>query len=189
MPGVIISYGPAASAVPALSAAATAGLAAVAAAVGVAMLRKRAPAGPLRLLALAAVAGSLAATGFGGNALISSVQATQTQDAFSNPAGGTLTYDSVTNPSDTWSNLGYMPLSYTTCGQTSGNLTNSSGAPLQINQVNTTLSDPPGTTIDTNDSDYSLNFAGNNAPRCTPGSTTLQPNQSCQVILVTPCLG
>lgn len=185
MPGVIIAYAPAAAAVPTMSQSATFLLAGLTAVVGAVALRRRGAGAASRVLALVLAAGTAAALGTGGHALMPSARATPLRDGFTNPAGATLTYDDTLNAADTWNGLGSLPSSGgTTCGSSTGTLSNSSGVPLQINSVSVALSSLPNWSVDTADSDYTLAITGVSAPQCVAGST-LSPGQSCQVILAT----
>lgn len=184
MPGITIVYSAVAgsgvaNSVPALGTVATAGLSMLAAAAGAWGLRGRGTG--QRMLAVGVCSGALVAllcSGLGASAWA------VVRDSFNSATGGVLTYDDSVNTADTWAGLGSTPSSFALCGRTSGALTNTTGLNVTVNSVNMTLP-AGGFSIHTNDADYTAAYTGSAAPRCTAGNTTLQPGQSCQVILVT----
>jgi len=184
MSGITIVYSAiaangAVNSVPTLGTAATLGLSILAAAAGAWGLKGRSTG--RRMLAVGLCSSVLVALFCSG--LAASAWA-DVRDSFSSATGGVLNYDDTVNTADTWSGLGSTPSSFALCGKTSGALTNVTGVNLTINSVDLNLPSG-GYSVHTNDADYTADYTGSAAPRCTAGSTTLQPGQSCQVILVT----
>ncbi len=185
MPGITIVYSAVAgsgvtNSVPALGTMATAGLSMLAAAAGAWGLRGRGTG--QRMLAVGVCSGALVAllcSGLGASAWAA------VRDSFNSASGGVLTYDDTVNVADTWAGLNNPPShSFNLCqSKTTGALTNTTGVNLNIDTVSMTQVQPNISIYDT-DADFTVAYTGSSAPRCTPGTTTLQPGQSCQVILV-----
>lgn len=183
MPGITIVYSAIATnavtnTVPTLGTAATIGLSALAAAVGAWGVKGRSS--QQRMLAVGLCSGTLVAL------LVSGLGASAwavVRDSFNNASGGTLTYDNSQNTADTWTsldNLGSQP--FLCQFKTTGALTNVTSANVSITSVS--LASPqPNLSIYETDTDYTNSYTGSSAPRCTPGVTTLQPGQTCQVII------
>lgn len=183
MPGVIITYAPLAAAVPTLGAAATTGLVAAVAAAGAFALHRRRAAGLLRAVALLGCATAVTLSVSGHGPLQWARAQLGTQDVFTSPSGGTLTYDSSVNPADTWGQIPFFGVPPFGGALTSGPISNHSGVALRVTGVTTTSATSTlGLILDTTASDYSSGLTGSTAPSCA-ANPTLQPGQSCQVIL------